>query len=138
MDEYRYTIPGPPTYIYKTGEEARQPLDTYQEHKLRAIVWLENQQEDRQFMKIPIEASFVFYLPRNFLYRPAATSIVELFKFANHISRGLLYKKDYLLYNVKLEKKYSRNPRTEIIIKPIKGETDANAKIKKEKIKPSK
>lgn len=135
---YVFNIPGAPVRVFKSDDEGRQPLDTYIENKIRYIVNLENQYEENNILEKPIEATFTFYLPKNHKYRQNKVSIVELFKFANNIAQGIVYKKDYLLYNVNMTKQYSNNPHTEIIIETvdkIKGGFNEARKKKKKKLK---
>jgi len=130
---YVFNIPGEPVRVFKSEDEGRQPLDTYMENKLRYRITFENQCENLDMINDPIEAIFKFFLPKNYKYRQSRVSIIELFKFANQTAQGIIYKKDYLLYNVKLEKEYSDYPHTEIVIRPLKKGT-GNANQKKKKI----
>jgi len=132
--KYVFRIPGNPVRVFKSETEGRQPLNTYMENKLRYMVSLENQHEEAP-IKEPVEATFKFYMPKSCKYKPARVSIVELFRFANQMSRGLIYKKDCLLYNVKLEKIYSDDPHVEIEIVPAEGATEPYENRKKRKTK---
>jgi len=117
---YVFRIPGAPVRVFKKEDEGRQPLDTYMENKLRYRITLENQLDKEEIIDHPVIADFKFFLPVTAKYRQHRVSIVKLFEFINFIAEGTVYKKEHLLYDVKLHKEYSDDPHTEIIIRPIR------------------
>jgi len=129
--QYVFRIPGAPVRVFKTEEEGRQPLDTYMENKLKYRITLESQIDDQEIINHPITAVFKFFLPHNAKYRQHKVSIVKLFEFINFVAEGTVYKKEHLLYDVKLHKEYSDDPHTEIVIRPIKNVKGGTNEAKK-------
>lgn len=133
--KYVFNIPGAPVRVFRTENEGRQTLDTYLENKIRYKVTLENQHEHEEIISTPLEATLIFFLPKNHKYREHNVSIVELFKFINQVAEGILYKKDNQIYNINMRKEYSNHPHTEIIIQTVDkikgGFNEARKKKKK-------
>ncbi len=127
----RMTIFGPPTPLARPRFGDGRCWDAQKQQKIVFSISLENQFKDQEPFDGPINLNLAFFIPI-----PSAHKIMlcgqphllspdldTLIKYVCETARGILFKHDKTIACIVARKFYSSNPRTEIIISELEGES---------------
>ena len=110
----KFVILRKPTCMFRPEKNRYHMWDGYAQSKCNFRIDLLEQIKSQPPLEKPVIISVTFYLEPT--VKNKKTSLLNMYRFVNNILCGILYKRDTLIHDIKLYKKYDKQPRTEIII----------------------
>lgn len=125
----KYILVGNPIALARPRLSGKNVYDSQKHLKNDVALQLLNQHAGRPFYEGPVEFHVSFYLPiskstgtilkRSKLENRLHTSrpdLSNLLKFVEDVGNGIIYKDDAIITKITAEKRYSLEPRTELIV----------------------
>ena len=128
----KYVLYGNPIALARPRIGWKKIYDSQRQVKMEVALQLQQQHQENPFFKGPLSLEIIFFMPipksqgalakrsdledRLHTFRPDLSNMI---KFIEDVGNGVIYEDDALVARIKAEKRYSLDPRTELIVQVI-------------------